>query len=172
MKKSLVLFSIVALLTSCGKSEGSLAGNVFWKYNNFIGNKPDSGSKVHLYPLTNKSSPFKEVADVRGDFRFDKVTVGDYLLIVVSENTNASGEDIYGELKDNSKYLKKVFDYNVPEIKLSGDIVKNYAIITKTINDTTLIRLGFLTHKFRIKPVSIQKDKTTNEVIDFGHTFM
>jgi hypothetical protein len=30
---------------------GTLTGNAYWKYNNYVGNKPDAGAEVTLYSL-------------------------------------------------------------------------------------------------------------------------
>lgn len=43
MKKLLLLFVGAALLTACKKDPGSVSGNVYYKFNDYVGNKPDGG---------------------------------------------------------------------------------------------------------------------------------
>ncbi|MBS1928201.1 MAG: hypothetical protein JST95_06385 [Bacteroidetes bacterium] len=215
MRKFITPFFLLILLASCGHGVGSLSGNVFWKYNNYVGNKPDAGSSIHLYPYEKKSKPLEATADVQGNFRFDKVSSGDYLLIVVSENTTASPDDIYRELFYSSRYLKDVFDFDFSTVKpdkqkefqlqdsLNRNSLTNESVdfsnstssdkllkdiedrqkkekqlrdiaqeIIKAIPSDVSSKLGILINKVKLRRVTIEKDKTTTEVIDFGITYI
>jgi len=44
---------------------GSLKGNVFWKYNNYVGNKPDAGTSIKLYSLLDTSYLETATCDVQ-----------------------------------------------------------------------------------------------------------
>jgi hypothetical protein len=115
--KNLVLFCIVATaFTSCKPDYGSLTGNVYWKYNNYVGNKPDAGSEVSLFPYKKNSKAIETKADVQGNFKFDKVETGEYLLIVSSENTTSSPEEAFNELRFSSEYFKDVFDFDLSKV--------------------------------------------------------
>lgn len=83
----ILLFSCTSPKSKEEKGYGSLSVNIFWKYNNFVGNRPDAGSKAQLFSLTDSTISFKSTADVRGDIKFDSVPVDYYLLIIESKNT-------------------------------------------------------------------------------------
>lgn len=123
MKKNLLFIIITVLFASCN-GVGSLEGNVYWKYNNYVGNKPDAGSSAFLYSLQQDSNPLEETADLEGNFKFDKVSSGDYLLIVKSKNTTSSFYDMLKELLNNSSDLKKIF--NVDIYSLDKEKVRNF----------------------------------------------
>jgi len=191
-----------------------MTGNVYWKYNDYVGNKPDAGSKVYLYQNKKDATVLEATADVQGNFKFDKVETGEYLLIVVSKNTTNSPEDHVRELQNSSYYLKDFFDFDLSsvlpekqrEVKLRDSIIwnmrrknneensgnkflKQLDIIRKkedTLKDVSAeiikalpiaLSMKFVTltpygNKFEIKRVTIEKDKVTNEVIDFGITYL
>jgi hypothetical protein len=107
------IFGLSILLSSCGTQYGSVSGNVYWKYNNFIGNKPDAGSDIYLYAYEKNSKSLDAKADVQGNFKFEKVPTGEYLLIIVSENTRDSPDEQLRKLISSSQYLKDVFDFDL-----------------------------------------------------------
>jgi hypothetical protein len=84
----LMLICISAIAVSCSKGTGSITGNVYWKYNDYVGNKPDAGTEVRLFSTSDTSFHQKTECDIKGDFKFDNVPVGDYILVFDSENTN------------------------------------------------------------------------------------
>jgi hypothetical protein len=92
---------------------GSLNGNVFWKYNNYVGNKPDASSEIYIYSLEDSLLHYEATADVRGDFRIDSIPTGQYLVIVKSKNTTSDGYTLYLGLDNNSMYLDKLFGTNM-----------------------------------------------------------
>lgn len=98
-----------------GGDYGQLTGNVYWKYNNYVGNKPDAGSTAVLYALDTlrKEIKYEATADVMGNFKFDKILPGKYLLIVTSKNTTNSPDDNLDQLLLNSYDLLELFGYNV-----------------------------------------------------------
>jgi hypothetical protein len=105
---------------------GQLTGNVFWKYNNFIGNKPDAGSEATLYSLDTLRNDLKYqiTSDVMGNFKFDKVLPGNYLLIVNSRNTTNSPDDQIDMLLIYNAYISRIFGYNI--YKENGTLISQY----------------------------------------------
>lgn len=111
---------------------GKVVVTVTWKYNNFVGNKPDAdaivvlvpekleeklpsqcvspiGSKIMADSLKKKlgdKSAYLEIAGGDGKATFNQVKPGKYTAIIVSQNTN-QGSDLY-ELE--MKILGKYFD--------------------------------------------------------------
>lgn len=94
---------------------GTLTGNVYWKYNNFVGNKPDAGSEASLYSLDTlrKDVSYKTACDVMGNFEIGKILPGDYLLIVRSQNTTDSPDDHLDKLLLYSDPLFRLFGYDI-----------------------------------------------------------
>lgn len=101
----LVILSVSITGSSCRPKLGSVAGNVFWEYNKYVGNKPDAGAHIALYSLKDTSVIYGQ-CDILGNFRIDGVPVGQYVVIVRSKNTNASASD----------HLRNVLGH-LPEIK-------------------------------------------------------
>ena len=119
---------------------GEVTGNVYWKYNNYVGNKPDAGSKIWLYSidtLRNKQI-YDATCDVMGNFKLDKILSGFYLMIVKSENTTSSPSETLENLLRYDSYVAKVFGYdiykeNIAEIKYYNgiDSLKSQLISSK-----------------------------------------
>ena len=205
MKKLLLFILIASFLSSCKNGHGTLEGNVYWKYNNFVGNRPDAGSTAYLYPFAKNSKPIQETVDVQGNFQFDKVNTGDYLLIVVSKNTTASPAEQTKELLNHSTDIKKIFGLdinlmapqNVKKFKYEDSVFYSLKIdfnnnikagiaeskkheeasnffagrIVKAIPVNNELAQYALSNKIKIEKVTIEKDKTNKEVIDFGVTY-
>jgi hypothetical protein len=90
-------FNIVATSPKAFNGDyGIVSGNVFWKYNNYVGNKPDAGSTVLLFALDTlrENVEYKAAADVKGDFTIENVLAGRYLMITKSKNTTSSPDDL------------------------------------------------------------------------------
>lgn len=82
--------SCVLLLISVNQinaQTGTVSGNVYWKYNNYVGNKPDAGSEVALMQITNPAIRHKTKCDIQGNFKIEGVTPGRYFLQIKSQNT-------------------------------------------------------------------------------------
>lgn len=82
--------SCVLLLISVNQinaQTGTVSGNVYWKYNNYVGNKPDAGSEVTLMQITNPAIRHKTKCDIQGNFKIEGVTPGRYFLQIKSQNT-------------------------------------------------------------------------------------
>lgn len=114
----IILLFIALYLTGCtGKREqGSLSGNVFWKYNNFVGNKPDAGSKIKLYSMDDAKITFSATADVAGNYKIENIPTGRYVIIVSSSNTR---NDPYSHVRVLSAYaphIEKISGEVYPEV--------------------------------------------------------
>lgn len=130
---------ILLIFTSCSKTPGNLTGNVFWKYNNFVGNRPDAGAKITLYALDEKQQQLKydASADVAGNYKIGNVLPGEYLLVIESKNTTSSPKNHLDDLLIYSDEVKNIFGLDlklytekIEEIK-SIDSLYNYTIRDK-----------------------------------------
>lgn len=121
------LVPLAFLAMSChGKKQpvqfSSFHGNVFWKYNDYVGNKPDAGADVLLYGIPDSTICYSTKADVRGDFTYDCIPSGTYLLIVTSSNTTSSTLESIGDMYGNSPFLSAVARFNLlPDVKSMYD---------------------------------------------------
>lgn len=105
MQQKFILFCLLALsLASCQPNYGSLTGNVYWKYNNYVGDKPDAGSDVYLFSKDTSKAPLETTCDVQGNFRFDKIQTGDYMIVAKSKNTTNSAANELQELFTTNTY--------------------------------------------------------------------
>ena len=101
MKK---IFWLLLLLPfcSCKKNPGTLSGNVFWKYNDYVGNKPDAGATIYLFSSDTSKDPLRSEADVQGNYKIDPLLPGKYMMIVESKNATSSPLEQYMEFQDNN----------------------------------------------------------------------
>jgi len=106
--------AVVALIfVSACKSEppkeyGSLSGNVFWKYNNYVGNRPDASADVTVFNLEDTTVQYSSKVDMRGDFGIDSVQAGKYLLVVWSKNTTDSYKEHFMNFAIYGRTIKKI----------------------------------------------------------------
>lgn len=106
MKKILFIILIASLIFSCSNPKyGSLKGNAYWKYNDYVGNKPDAGTEIFLFSDTG-SRPLQQTCDVAGNFNFDKLPVGKYFVVAKSKATNCL---LYNDINEISPYLGNGF---------------------------------------------------------------
>jgi len=117
---------------------GQLTGNVYWKYNNYVGNKPDAGSAISLYSIDTlrKGVKYETACDVMGNFKLDKVITGWYLIIVHSENTTSSPDDQLRNLLNYSYYLSQLWDYNIE--KSNENDLNQYRTLDSLYSDALL----------------------------------
>lgn len=102
---------------------GNLEGNAFWKYNDYVGNKPDAGAHVSLINLDslNNRLTFNTEADINGNFQINDIPPGCYLLAVQSNNVTENKESIYDLFEIYFPELNWAFGFdihdNLPVIK-------------------------------------------------------
>ncbi|MEI9920358.1 MAG: hypothetical protein WDO14_16420 [Bacteroidota bacterium] len=102
---------------------GSLSGNVYWKYNDFIGNRADAGAVIKLYPLDSvrSSTKYTAIADLQGNYKIDKILPGRYLVIITSKSTTACPEKHLRMIGNYADVIKEVFDFDIADYEKSID---------------------------------------------------
>jgi uncharacterized protein YcfL len=90
---------------------GKVTGTVTYKYNNYVGNKADTGALVILVSKSVTSLPdslglgmiselpegcYGKKVDGSGNYTFDNVPTGEYYLIIISANTNENMDRVTG----------------------------------------------------------------------------
>ncbi|MXN91792.1 hypothetical protein GR160_11200 [Flavobacterium sp. Sd200] len=127
MKKLVLLFAATAFFTACKKDPGSTSGNVYYKYNDYVGNKPDAGAEIKLYNLNKGAEPatYEATTDVQGNYKIENIVPGDYLLFTVSKATTASNAEILDQFVANSKDLKELFGGDIESLSKDADELKS-----------------------------------------------
>lgn len=105
---------------------GTLTGNAYWKYNNYVGNKADAGAEIELYSLDTARGNLKyeASADVQGNYRIEKVLPGSYFLIVRSKNATDCPERHLDNIIFYSDYMKQLFGLDINKYKTQLDEIK------------------------------------------------
>ena len=120
MKKTIFLaFLAFAALASCSKEPGSVSGNIFYKYNDFVGNKPDAGTSIKLYNVDKgaESAAYEVTSDVQGNYKIESVAPDTYLAFIESKATTAQTIDVLEQLQNNAEEVKEIFGMDVAAIK-------------------------------------------------------
>ncbi|SEV88402.1 hypothetical protein SAMN05428988_0102 [Chitinophaga sp. YR573] len=127
MNKLFIAFLLfIPVLSFCQTS--SIKGNVFWKYNDFLGNRPDGGCDIYLYQVDGKFSQ-KTVCDVNGDFVYEGLEKGKYVLMTISKTVKKNCYDNLMMSLLYKDYLEKVelYDYKGLEESIKEFKEKNVA---------------------------------------------
>lgn len=153
------------LLTVCNVTviikTGKLTGDVSYKYNNYIGNKPDTGTLVILISKNVKRLPddideiftnkcekvYCTEVDGSGKYVFDKIPIGEYFLVLISKNTNDDYFSVKGKDSWGNAYL--LFS------EKGKKSAENFAKMRKTRNTT----------------ITIENGETVTYSYDFGITY-
>ena len=115
---------------------GILTGNVYWKYNDYVGNKADAGALINLYSLDSIRGNVKYVttADVDGDYKFEKVLPGIYFLIVRSANTTSCPTQQISNIVIYANKMKQLFAFDIDKYKNQlAEIDKLDSIYSKSL---------------------------------------
>ncbi len=134
---------------------GTVKGNVTYKYNNYIGYKADVDAKVFLIPKNTKESSIdysliylgfdfdmpstilKTTVDGNGDYIFNNVPIGEYIVLIRSRNSNSNISAGYTQLayiylydyfKDDNNYINK--DRIEEKISCKEIVVENGQVVT------------------------------------------
>ncbi len=141
---------------------GSVTGTVTYKYNNYVGNKPDTDAKVLLISKSVTSLPdsvalglisslpdgcYGTKVDGLGKYQFDDIPVGDYYIVIISKNTN-SGSDAGSMYWGFSVY--SMFSKDAQE----------------TANNTCWL------HKIKSTSITVKEGQTSTFSHDFGLTYI
>ena len=141
---------------------GRVTGNVTYKYNSYIGHKPDTDSKVFLISKSVKSLPssvalggtyslptgcYATKVDGSGNYSFDNIPVGDYYIVILSDNTNSGS--------DNGAIYWGIAVYNM------------FDESAKSTADNTCYL-----HKIKSTSITVRDGQTTTFSHDFGITYI
>jgi hypothetical protein len=117
-----ILFTVACTSVSKNPIElGSLKGNVFWKYNNYVGNKPDAGSTIRLYSVFDTTYQEAATTDVQDNYVIDSIPSGEYVLIVASKATTESPSSALTNVYINGSFLKFIARDSLYGLKASWD---------------------------------------------------
>lgn len=171
----MICLACSCFVAACGKQPdaaeaevsktGTVTGEVTWLYNNFIGNKPDKGAPVILISTKVKSLPdrlgygislenldlpegvYTTTVTGTGNYTFDNVPIGDYYLVIISNNTNEKTDQVTGSGSWGEAYA------------LFSEQGQEYALTTAKL------------HKTRSTKIKVSDGETTNYSYDFGMTY-
>ena len=169
LRRIVFIFSLISCIL-CGITTPTLAGDlhgtITWQYNNFIGTRGDSGSKIWLWPVNyDKNSISKDdeaswimgysapnncfvtKTDGYGKFEIYGIPAGEYVIFISSKNTKR--------------------DFRVP--------VDNMYIqyFSKYFNDMERFKLFNLNlNKFEFTTIKIVDSRPNVYNYDFGNTFI
>lgn len=145
---------------------GELTGNVYWKYNNYVGNKPDAGSTVMIYSLDTLREGLKydAICDVMGNFKISKILSGSYLLIVNSKNTTDSPDEHLDNLRIYSSYLKDLFNYDCYSVNKAE--IKEYQKLDSTFWEYRLNNRDDSKYYETVTKIEKQKMDLAEKIID------
>lgn len=119
----LILFISVAAIV-----DAQIKGNVFWKYNDYVGNKPDAGAAIILFD--DAANYQKTLADVNGNFEFDGLADGQYFLIVISKNTT---EPIDRKIYQLSEFKQEIQHSGFLDMTKTNNELNDYLETDKNI---------------------------------------
>lgn len=102
---------------------GILTGNAYWKFNNYVGNKADAGAEVTLYSLDTirGNLKFETKTDIQGNYKFEKILPGNYLLIVRSKNATDCPDAHLSNLMIYGNKIKQLFGFDIHQYKSQLD---------------------------------------------------
>ncbi len=102
---------------------GTLTGNAYWKYNNYVGNKADASAEITLYSLDTirGNQKFEATADVQGNYKIEKILTGSYLLIVRSKNATDCPDGHLSNLRIYGDEIKQLFGFDIEKYKTQLD---------------------------------------------------
>jgi hypothetical protein len=112
MKTFFISLLLLPLLTFGQK--GNITGNVFYKYNDFVGNRADAGSNIYVINKNNRIL-YHDKTGLDGNFKIENVDTGYVTVMIVSKNTNTNPEDFIENFSTIKYYLtinynKQLFD--------------------------------------------------------------
>jgi hypothetical protein len=129
MKNFLILLSLIltsTLIISCHKVEyGEAHGNVYYKYNDFVGHKPDVGSSVEYWAKdsTSEVPVYRTTTDVNGDFKLPKIITGEYFVVIKSAKQRSCPKDALNNMVYYKKQLKNIFKVDLDKQKNIDDFL-------------------------------------------------
>lgn len=146
------------------KAYGSLEGSITYKYNDFVGNRGDTGAKVILISKDVESLPdrlglgmmsenpdgvYNTEVDGTGSFRFDHIPAGEYYIVIISKNTNENPDRVSGYRT-----------WGADVMNMFSEKGQENALLTAK------------THKIRNDEITIYDQETSSFSYDFGTTYI
>jgi hypothetical protein len=153
MKRLLLYLILIPLLSSAQTS--SISGNAYWHYNDYVGDKADAGSDVYLFTGEPGKAPQNTQCDVMGNFRFDNLTAGDYMVLIISKNTTDDGSYNFIPFDAYHQYCKKFLGFDIREQKAAYDSV---AILDTAYQQSARQKISLWNSNKRLKDLQIKKD--------------
>lgn len=155
---------------------GSINGNITYFYNNYIGNRADTGAKVILIPKDgyaknatlylsssdmNNYHVYVGTVDGTGKYEINHVVTGDYFVLIISSKTSyGAWFEAYDETISS-----------VPESYYDGIVSEYYP--TYLTRETALnFGKSISFHKFYKNSVKIYENESTTLSYDFGITYI
>lgn len=117
---------------------GTLTGNVYWKYNNYVGDKADAGAKITLYSLDTirGNLTFEVTSDVHGNYKIEKILPGSYLLIVHSKNATDCPDEHLSNLRIFSDEIDQLFGFDIEKYKTQLEEIDDIdSLYSKSVYD-------------------------------------
>lgn len=133
-----LLFTLFLFPTISFAQTGTVSGNAFWKYNDYVGNKADAGSRVCLFTKDTTKEPLETQCDVQGNFRFDNVPEGTYLIAIISENTKDNGE--WNLTQIDRPYIMDYLGFNIRAV--NKEVYDSLSIYKSNMLDVAKQKVG------------------------------
>lgn len=118
-----IAFAIILLPYICSAQTGSISGNAFWHYNDYIGNKPDAAADVYLFTGDSTKAPDNTQCDVMGNFKFDQIAPGKYLVLIVSRATTDDGTNNFIVFNAYKGMYREFLGFDITDPKAVYDSV-------------------------------------------------
>lgn len=190
----LFFFSVVGFAQS-----GSVSGNAFWKYNEYVGNRADAGDTVYLIPAEDPSTFKSAATDLTGNFKFENVKHGKYLVVIISSNTlqpvelNIKSTHVYRKYFNSALLDTVVIKYQEYDVATKAKAkIKELKHKRKNVEAkekeyfTSVVELGFsnppsfslrlgahpYSPKLFFKEIQVTPNETQSIVADFGLTYL
>lgn len=184
IKKVSIIVFIIALIGVCiitvfivqknnGKETyGSMSGMISYKYNNFVGNRGDTGAKVvainidlHEPEKFDKNNDgngingkYTAIVDGDGNYKFNKLPCGEYYVFITSYNTKGHyiAYNEKGVINSDFEYLGEEISKEISQ--------EEWRNISATNSSTFMRSMKFFDN------IIIEKDTDTVVSYDFGLT--
>jgi hypothetical protein len=82
-----LLFILLLLPCLALAQKGSINGKAFFIYNENVRNRADVGARVKLIAKNDQNFRKETTVDLQGNYSFDDLTPGEYMLVLTSKNT-------------------------------------------------------------------------------------
>ncbi|SEF70579.1 Ankyrin repeat-containing protein [Paenibacillus sp. UNC499MF] len=149
------------------KGKGNLKGTITWRYNEYIGTKPDIDARVYLIPVNfdknsiteeqsrrftfgytpdNNTSLYYKSANGYGNFEINSIDAGDYYAVISSSKTKR-------------RSLEPLSEYVVSTLK---PLLRDWDDFSKFFLQM---------NKHEVKRITIKPNETLNISHDFGYTY-